>query len=276
LTATREIPELLAGAFRRGGGSACPALERLAAAAAGEAEPADRAAVLAHAAGCAACEAELEVASRLGIDPLAGRGLEPDQAAVERLVARLASRDLVRRPVAPRLSLAPPAAPVTNTSVKPAPASHRAARASRLVAAAGLVVAVGAATVWWLGPARPPALPEPSSTAGVARGTTLRLESPIGEVDQLPQAFVWERIPAATEYELRLFAVDGRELGRLTVPAPVDGEQVAFALDGTSVASIGLEAAVRYEWQVAALGAGGAVHAVSPRASFRAKPEPSR
>jgi hypothetical protein len=103
----------------------------------------------------------------------------------------------------------------------------------------------------------------------------LRLESPLGEVDQLPQAFVWQRVPAASEYELRLFAVDGRELGRLKVPAPAGGEHVTFALDGTAIASIPLEAAVRYEWQVAALDAEGATHAVSQRASFRAKPEPS-
>ncbi|HUP25043.1 MAG TPA: hypothetical protein VNB06_19155 [Thermoanaerobaculia bacterium] len=275
MTATPEIPELLASALRRGDGDACPTLERLAATAADEAEPADRVAVLAHATECAACDAELEVASRLGLAPLSERRLEPDQAAVERIAARLAAGDLVRRPAAPRLSLAPTAAPATKTAVRPAPPSDRASRASWLVAAAGLVLAVGAATVWWLGPARPPALPEPSSTA-VARGTTLRLESPLGEVDQLPQAFVWERVPAASEYELRLFAVDGRELGHLTVPAPVDGEHVAFALDGTAIASIPLEAAVRYEWQVVALDAEGGTHALSLRASFRAKPEPSR
>jgi hypothetical protein len=274
LTATPSFPELLASAYRRGDGNACPALELLAATAAGEAEPADRAAVLAHAAECAACDAELEVASRLGVDPLSKDGLETDQAAVERIAARLAARDLVRRPVAPRLSLAPPAGPAIETAVAPDRTSDRASRASWLVAAAGLVLAVGAAAVWWLGPGRPPALPEPASTT-VTRGTTLRLESPLGEVDQLPQAFVWERLPAASEYELRLFAVDGRELGRLTVPAPAGGEHVAVALDGGTIASIPLEAAVRYEWQVAALDAEGATHAVSQRASFRAKPEPS-
>ena len=257
---------------------ACPSLERVAAAAAGDASWESRSTLLAHASTCPACAAELEVAARLGLGP----GNVPSiadasrsEGEIRRIEARLASGAWRTARPAARLQLAPAEERVAPT---PQPAAHL---RPRWLAAAAALFAAGLGAGWWLATTGPPPLPEPSQST-VLRGSTLRLEAPLGDIDEAPRQFSWSPIAEAREYELRILAVDGRTLAVRRIEAPAtEHKSVTHPLSDTpspedGISPLRFEPRVRYEWLVTALDESGAPLVVSPASSFRVRPEPGR
>jgi len=219
------------------GDGACPPLETLHEVAAGQA-PADvDRTVRAHAEACAACRAEI----RLATAAFAAEPSDEEAAAVERIAARLESAS-------------PVGAPSRKADVVVGP--WRRFRVPLLAAAALIAVVVG--TRVWEG-SRPPALPPIVSEP--TRGAALELRSPLGTVAGRPSALEWEPVDGASGYRVSIERVDGTtvwsaEAGTPPLAIPDD---VARRLGG----------GVTYRWRVEALDAGSAVLASSQLGTFR-------
>jgi hypothetical protein len=214
----------------------CPPLDRLAAAALGDL-PADEAAVLAaHAAGCAACGAELELARGIAA-PVADAD---EQGRLEAVLARLTAGRAEGS-----------GAPARVLAFERPQAARRGAGAPRSWtrwAAAALVllaVALAARTM------RPPLPPEvlPPGEGEVVRGGEIELEAPLGATAAIPAEFAWRPVAGAERYEVELLDVAGERLWSATTAAGrVELPEAARQL---------LRPRASYAWRVRALDAGG-------------------
>ncbi len=225
-----EDSELLARALARTAG--CPPIEQIAAAALGELGADERDRVLAHAASCPACGAELALATSFAREPASAT----ESAEVDRLVARLRGESVAdlngrvlefrgRRPAARTSSM----------------------RWNRWAAAALLVVGVGFA--YQVGRrALPPEVAGPGGD-GVVRSAVLALESPVGEVAGVPTELAWAREEGAALYAVELLDVAGETLGAARVALP----RLTLAPELRAT----LRPRARYAWRVTAFAADG-------------------
>jgi hypothetical protein len=233
MTATRpphEDPELLARALARG--PECPPLERLAELVHGEVAAAERATLEAHAATCAACAAELELAR--AFDPAAADAAEG--AEIERVAAALSGPGTGARVLEFRK-----------------PRERRAGAATspgwlRWAAAALVVLGLGIA-LQTARQALPPELTGPLD-GDVVRGGELAAIAPVGEVAAVPDRLEFEPAAGAARYRVELLDVAGKSIwGADVVLPPARLDETARAL---------LRPRATYGWRVTALAADGA------------------
>jgi hypothetical protein len=235
-----------------GRGAGCPPIERLVDAAFAEEPTAEERALLAHASGCAACAAELELAGAFtGAARSAGEAEE---------IAWIESRVDVAKALPERGSKgaeSPSLArvlPMRRKESKPqAPAAW-----TRWAAAALILVGIGV-TLRYSGPARPPALPDGPAT-DLVRGGQLFLEGPVGELAVRPARFDWQSVPGAVSYVLEVRDVAGDLVER--------AETGASALETAGPFASRLESHVSYSWIVVARDAAGLEIARSSPAIF--------
>lgn len=190
----------------------------------------------AHVDGCARCQTERDLLAAFEADErVDGEGL-----AVPWITAQVQ-----RRVAAEQRPAAPVAAPVVAPAVVP-----RRLPAWALMAAS-LAVVVGGALLLYA-----PGGPEgPEATAPVYRSAQVEVTTPTGDLDVAPDTLTWRAVDGAVDYEVRLLAVDGTVLWRVTtssptVPVPADA-RAAFLPARTVV------------WRVDAREAGGRVVATS-------------
>jgi hypothetical protein len=227
------------------GPGAHPPLERLAAAAGGELPAAETAAIEAHAAVCAACAAELDLARSFSGEPA-------EDADVRWVVERL--RSDAARPAAPAL------ADVLPMRRRPSPARFR---AGTWAAAASVVLAAGLG-IFALRDSRPPVLPERQAGDPV-RGGEIVWTSPLGVVAEAPRRFSWEPVAGAAGYRIEILDVLGA--------AVATGEVREARWAPTEAQRAALESYVAYRVRLSALDAAGAELAGSV-AELRVEPAP--
>lgn len=243
---TKRIPVgTLAAAL--GAGPDCPAPERLAMAAADELPAVERERILAHAAGCATCAAELELARGFA------READPAEAAdVAWIVGRLNDRTAA----AP----APVGARVLPMRARRAPAAS--ARVTIWAAAACATLAVGL-SLWAVREERPPGLPE-RPIEDVVRGGSIEWTTPLGTLASAPGELAWRPVAGAARYHVTILDVADRVVVEASPSAP------RWTL---GVAERGrLETFVLYRVRVVALDAAGRELAASEAAELRLEP----
>lgn len=197
----------------------------------------ERERIEAHARGCAACEAERELARSFDT-------VDADAADTAFVVERLERRERG----------------VESESTRVLPARIRLPLVA--VAAAIAVLFVGAWILRGSGPTAPE-LPEPAGKS-VLRGSVVTPEYPLGELTELPSELRWSAVGGADRYRVTLTGVDDEILWTEDVAT------TRVELPGTLTAT--MDRAVRYRWNVRALDAGGATVAVSTTVDFRVAP----
>jgi hypothetical protein len=244
-----EDDQLLARALARG--ADCPPLERLVAAALGDLPAAESAPLLAHAEGCAACGAEVALASRCA-------AADTGSAAVEQVVERLRAAGGEQPPG--RVIEFPGDAPRRGgeraRTRRPAPAWTRWAAAALLVAGVGLIWEARRTPA-------PPELPGPGTT-DVVRGGELQVLAPVGEVIGAPAELSWRPVEAAAKYRVELADVGGESLG--------GGESTSARFALPPELANRLRERATYTWQVVAFDADGRELARSSRVEFTVRP----
>lgn len=214
----------------------CPPLDRLAAAALGDL-PADEAAgIAAHAAACAACGAELDLARGIAA-PVADAD---EQERLESVLAHLAAGRAKGS-----------GAPARVLAFERPQAARRGAGAmrswTRWAAAALVVLAVALAARTM----RPPLPPEvlPPGEGDLVRSGEIELEAPLGVTAAIPAELVWRPVAGAGHYEVELLDVAGERLWTATVTeGRAELPEVARQL---------LRPRASYAWRVRAFDAGG-------------------
>jgi hypothetical protein len=213
----------------------CPPLDRLAAAALGDLPADEVAGIAAHAAGCAACGAELELARGIAA-PVADAD---EQGRLEAVLARLTAGRAAGSG-APARVLAFERSPARRGTGAPRSWTRWAAAALVLLA-----VALAARTM------RPPLPPEvlPPGEGEVVRGGEIELEAPLGATAAIPAEFAWRPVAGAERYEVELLDVAGERLWSATTAAGrVELPEAARQL---------LRPRASYAWRVRALDADG-------------------
>lgn len=241
-----ETRELIRAAIGRSEG--CPPVERLIDALFSAAPSAEQQGLLAHAEGCAACAAELELARAFDATPRSAAEAEEIAA----LSAGLEARSAVAPPMARVI-------PMRQNS--PAPGDRRFPGWSRLAAAALVVLSVGLG-LRWSGVRLSPELPD-GPAKDIVRSGELQLEHPIGELEGRPVELAWQAVAGASTYRIEVRDVAGDQLFEAASPSPT------LVLAGTQ-ASL-LESHVSYSWLVVARDAAGLEIARSTPATFRFK-----
>jgi len=246
--------EKLRGALEPGPG--CPPLAGLLDAAAAASPTPEERALLAHAAACPACGAELELAGAFTA-PARSAEEAADIEWVESRIDPVATR--AGRTGAPATASEPPQL----ARVLPMRRKERSPSAqpawTKFAAAALLLVGI-AVTLRWSVPSRPPALPDVPAT-DVVRGGALALESPVGEMAAAPGRFDWQSIPGAANYTIEIRDVAGDLVG--SAESSESGLEIAPDLAAR------LESRVSYSWSVVARDSAGTEIARSAPAIFR-------
>lgn len=231
-----DLGPILENAYSKGAG--CPPPEAFLAAELESMTAEERAVLEAHAVECPACAAERELAAAFDTVPdVMG------DADVSPIVSRLEGA------MSQHLS----------SSARQATSKTRLARwAPRLAAAAVLVLAVG--TLFRVLQPGPPPLPR-GTGSDIARGSIVQLVDPVGELEALPNEFVWRSVPGAASYNVKLLTVAdeilwSESVSNLTVPLPDSLIQE-------------LQPMVTYYWSVDAFDETGARLARSRRTNFR-------
>ena len=228
-----------------GAGVDCPDAARLVMALAGELPAPERERVLAHAATCPACAAELELA----------RGFEREASAEETAdVAWIVDR--LERRAAP----AAPAGKVLPMRSRRAPLA--ATRWSLWAAAACAVLAIGL-SLSALRDGRAPGLPE-RPLEDVVRGGSISWTTPLGTLAAAPAELAWRPVVGAVRYRVEILDVADRALLATTTAAP------AWTLSAAERAR--LETFVLYRVRVVAFDAAGRELAASAAAELRLEP----
>ncbi|MGE0641398.1 MAG: hypothetical protein AB7G12_02470 [Thermoanaerobaculia bacterium] len=229
----------------------CPPLERLIDALFAAEATAEQRQLLEHAAGCASCAAEIELAGGFDAEPRS-EAEAVEMAEVSRLLE-------ARRGAAAPVSQGARILPMRERRI---PASRVAPRWSRWAAAAMIVLGIGLALRLG-GPDAPPALPGGSSS-GIVRGSDLVLVAPVGELAGQPDRFVWQAVPSATRYRVELRDVVGDPLW--------SGEATGTELALPQEARPRIESMVSYQWTVIAYDGEERVVARATPATFRFRP----
>jgi hypothetical protein len=220
----------------------------------------------AHAAGCAACSAELTLAGAFDATPA--------NAAEAQEIAWVAAR--IRQPAAMGESAAPPLArvlpmaPHAAKRARQAKSARRGAEMSlwnRWAAAALVVVGLGVAFEWahrtiGAGPATSSGVA--SLDSDVVRGGTILLESPAGRQTRPVSEFAWRAVPGATSYRIEIRDGAGEAVWQGAAPT-------SRLATPPQLAAL-LETYVTYSWAVTALD--GTENAVghSPAVTFAIEP----
>ena len=128
-----------------------------------------------------------------------------------------------------------------------------------------LAASVLLAAVAVIGGLREPAAPElPTFNPGsVMRGARVEVLAPEGQLAEVPQTFRWREVDQAVSYRVTLLAVDDSVLW--------SGDSLVSSLDLPTALRQELHPAVRYRWQVQALGPTGPM-ATSALVDFRIDP----
>jgi len=223
----RDSEQLLAEAYA--GTRGCPAPETFLDAAWNDLARAERDAIEKHVERCPACAAERELARVFDAEPGSGGVSSNDVAWV---VSRVQSR------------------PLEDKRRWPASWGLAAAAVVVLGLALGLIALRRDA----------PALPEPGSSAPVFRSSAIQQTEPGGTVAEVPPSLRWSPVEHATEYRVRLTAVDDVVLWETHVSGPE--AVLPDELRGR------LHRAVLYRWSVDALEKNGAILARSGPIEF--------
>ena len=243
------------------GSTGCPSPDRIFAAVCGELEPKASEAILAHAALCDACSAELLLARSFAAPAPAqadGASASSEAADVAWIVGELARRRETSE-VTSASPMGEPLArvlPMRSRSPRQRTGTWLAAAASVLLASGALYVATRTAA--------PPTLPPPPATDVLRSGEISWVTSP-GSVHVLPADLAWSRVPNAARYRLTAQNAATRaqlwsgesDSERLAMPAALGAQIVPW----TAV-----------ELQVEALAADGSRLALSPPLTLRLEP----
>lgn len=241
-----ESPEdLIRAAFHRREG--CPAREAFLAERQAGLSQEERAELNGHADRCPACAAERDLAAAFDVST---EELDALQAELDPIVASLEAASPARvdrndRKVVPlrvRKGVAP-------------------ARWRGLAAAA--VIALAAVSLWLVSRAPTPGLPSIGSET-VVRGTRIDVIRPVGDLAELPGTLEWKAVSQASDYRVRLLAVDDAVLWETTVSSG-SAELPTNLLER-------MHPAVVYTWQVEARDPEGDTLARSERVRFRVRP----
>jgi len=135
-----------------------------------------------------------------------------------------------------------------------------------LAAAAVVVIGVAAGLLAVRTPG--PALPDPGSAPSVQRSASIQIIQPAGEILDFPERFVWETVPGAAHYRVRVVGVDDTILWEKTVRSP----EVTLP----EPLRDSLHRAVRYRWSVDAFDTSEALVARSGAVGFRVLIETDR
>lgn len=247
MTDRHRIPsQTLEQALRPEGG--CPPPERLAAAAASELPAAESESLLAHAAGCAACAAELDLARAFAAEPAASAGTD-----LAWVLGRLPER----------LSAPATAAVAKVLPMRPRPA-RRGFRPALWAAAASVLLAVALGLVA-LREARSPALPE-RPLEDVVRGGSIAWTTPLGVLAEAPAVLAWTAVddPRLARYRVEILDVEERVIA--------GGESTEPRLSLSAGDRARLETFVGYRVRVVALDRSDRELAASPEAELRVEP----
>jgi len=218
----------------------CPPIEELASFASGQAQAATSLAK--HLQTCAYCQTEMHLLKTF-LAPETSRTQEASQAA-DRLRSR--SKEIFRQAF-PAIESTPWWRSVFT--------AKRMAQASLTMAALLLV----AAAILFLRstPSRPQFEAKNQTGPDVLRSGSFAVLSPLGDLQERPKEIVWEKVPQAASYQVRLLAVDRSELWKTTtadsrielpsaareqiVPAKtLFAEVAAFDASGKQVGATGL------------------------------------
>jgi len=192
-----------------------------------------------HLGVCTRCQAEYALWQRFLDAPL------PEEQADVQWVVQELQRKRDRRPT---------------VGVGPVGASSpRRFRAGPLVAAAASVaLAVVAGYLLW---SPEPAVNVTKRTEVVYRTASVEVVAPVGDLRRAPQEFVWETVPGAVNYDVRVYEVDGNTLWSTSTPAA--GVNLPAALVAQFVP------AKTILWEVAARNSAGTRIALSGPQRFR-------
>ncbi|HXU46839.1 MAG TPA: hypothetical protein VN783_15025, partial [Thermoanaerobaculia bacterium] len=224
--------------------------------------PAERSRIEEHAATCAACAAERDLA-RLWDLPADSGDLAPDPADVAYVVSRL------RRP-AQAIAAPSNVVPFPGARATPprdaAPVAVRTSRSHRgawgLALAAALALGIGLTLEMRRGSL--PAVPPPTSGEDTHRGAAVLLRGPEGELAAAPRELSWEPVAGAASYRATLREPLGAEVWRGTAKSP--------RIELPEAVRSSLATAVVYAWGVEAFDAAGARLAGSEPLKFRITP----
>ncbi|MEO0423977.1 MAG: hypothetical protein AAF184_16685 [Pseudomonadota bacterium] len=243
----RAEEQLIADALRQayGEGSPCPPPELFLEE--DSLSDAQRRDLAAHVSACPACAAERELALAF-TDPEDDVDASSDE--VEDVLAKLRERREEHTGAAELRAR-------RRWFTSSAPAVPLALAASVLLAAVVVIGGGGLRT-----PSAPPELPD--FTQSPLRGARVELLAPEGQLFAVPNDFTWREVAQATAYRVSVLAVDdsvlwSQEVTGSPLPLPVALREQ-------------LHPAVRYRWQVEALGPSNAVAAASALAEFRIDP----
>lgn len=217
----------------------------------------------AHAAGCAACAAELALAGAFDATPRSAA----EAQEIAWVVAQL--QPMPAAAPAPVMARVLPMAPHAAKRAKLARQSAGMSLASRWAAAALVIVGLGLVFEWGHR-SFAPALPDRTDalSSDVVRSGEVRLDAPVGVVEvagiaELP-AFAWRPVAAAASYRVEVRDVAGDLIWQGTATGPT------LAVPGELAAK--LETLVTYRWNVTALDAAQSAIGHSAMASFRVEP----
>jgi hypothetical protein len=254
--------------------TACPPLAELAHAAfAGATTPANEA-LLAHAATCPACGAELALAGAFEASPRSA--VEAEEIAW--VAARMSPPRASDRAAGPAEGATPQTGAPPMARVIPMDRHRERSRRrssgepslwSRWAAAALIVVGLGFAFEWahrTIGRGGPPAL-SPGGTSldpDVVRGGAILLESPLGRQSEAVREFTWRPGEGAAAYRVEIRDLAGDLVWQGLSPAP----RLATPPDLAAK----LETYVAYAWTVTALDASQSPLGQSQSARFTIEP----
>jgi hypothetical protein len=193
-----------------------------------------------HAAGCPHCQAEL--AMLRSFESSLGPG--DDQAAVEWVAAQLQSGQEL------------PSSPVRM------PFWRGSLRVPQLAGTAAIVLLIGLGLSLYISTRqeRPLLHGEPSGNQNMRSGD-VRLISPSGNYEQVPEDFRWEAVPQAKNYTVQLFEVDGTVLW--------SGQSAESVLRASPDLKAKMRPGKALLWKVTALDASGKPIASSSTERFR-------
>jgi hypothetical protein len=207
----------------------------------------ERAELTRHANSCPACASERDLAAAFDAS---NDELDALQAELDPIVASLEAA-------------APLRVDRGDDRVVPLRARKSAAPARWRGVAAAAVLAVAAVSLWLVSRAPAPGLPSIGSET-VVRGTRIDIVQPVGDLAELPVNLEWKTAPDASEYRVRLLAVDDTVLWETAVSS-------GFVALPTNLLER-LHPAVVYTWQVEARDSEGKTLARSERVRFRVRP----
>ena len=214
----------------------------------------------AHAAGCFACSAEVDLAAAFDAAPR--NAFEAEEIALVARQLNLASASPRLPAATPQMARVLPLAALRSSREQRSRRPAETPLWSRWAAAALVVIGLGFAFEW-AHRSLSPALPN-APDADVVRSGEVLLDSPVGKLTGTLPGFSWRAVAGAVSYRVELRDVAGDLVWQ--------GVSKTTTLSAPPELLAKLETFVSYHWNVTALDASSSAVAHSSPASFRIEP----